>query len=120
MVPPNYVDGRSLVPFFGDRKPELSQWRKVYPLEFYPHKVDEGEDPTSPAYLAARTQDFLFVEHRTGFREFYDLKTDPDQLYNLADSIDKDFLDQVSAWMVAFHVSQGQGCRELENDFPQF
>ena len=120
VVPPNYVDGRSLVPFFGDRKPELSQWRKVYPLEFYPHKVDEGEDPTSPAYLAARTQDFLFVEHRTGFREFYDLKTDPDQLYNLADSTDKDFLDQVSAWMVAFHVSQGQGCRELENNFPQF
>jgi hypothetical protein len=39
-------------------------------------------DPTS--YEAMRTADFLYVEYKDGEREFYDLRTDPFELHNIA------------------------------------
>jgi arylsulfatase A-like enzyme len=118
VIPPDYVDGRSLVPLLGEPKPDQSAWRKVIPLTLYSHKPEEGTE-TIPAYMGARTHNFLYVEYNDGFREFYDLKSDPDQLHNLAETTDQSVLTQISAWLAEFANSSGQVCRDLEESFPE-
>jgi len=120
VIPPDFVDGRTLVPLFQDRKPAQDQWRKCAPLEFYPHKVSDGDDPTIPSYLALRTPNYLYAEYNDGFREFYNLKEDPNELFNLAEETDQKIIDQISGWLSVFSQSSGQSCRDLENSFPEF
>ena len=38
-------------------------------------------------YAALRTEDHLYVQHRNGSRELYDLSRDPYELHNLAGSM---------------------------------
>jgi arylsulfatase A-like enzyme len=42
-------------------------------------------NPTS--YEAMRTPNYLYVEYRDGERELYDLRSDPDELFNLAPNL---------------------------------
>ena len=42
-----------------------------------------------------RTPDFLYVEYHDGEREFYDLRTDPFELHNLAPTMTLVQLDQL-------------------------
>jgi arylsulfatase A-like enzyme len=37
-----------------------------------------------PPFEAIRTDRYLYVEYRNGWRELYDLRTDPSELSNLA------------------------------------
>ncbi len=91
VIPPDYIDGRSLVPFFGENKPPSDEWRQAMPLEFFGHELGES-GVIAPMYLGVRTSEFLFVEYSEGFIEFYDLTNDPDQLENIADVTDPDLL----------------------------
>ena len=118
VIPPKFVDGRSLTSLFGPEKPSPENWRKAVPLEFYPHKVSEGSDPTIPSYLGARTENYLFTEYEHGFREFYDLNQDPDQLHNLASEKDPTEIETISNWLKYFFQSEGQALRDLEDSFP--
>ena len=116
VIPPDYVDGRSLVPFFGENKPPLGEWRQAMPIEFFGHELDESGVIT-PIYLGVRTSGYLFVEYSEDFIEFYDLKKDPDQLDNIADTIDPDLLDKISDWLSNFYTCTGEECRTLESEF---
>ncbi len=44
-----------------------------------------------------RDPDFLYVEYRDGEREFYDLRTDPYELDNLAGSLSPEELETLHA-----------------------
>ena len=116
VIPPDYIDGRSLVPFFGENKPPSDEWRQAMPLEFFGHELGES-GVIAPMYLGVRTSEFLFVEYSEGFIEFYDLTNDPDQLENIADVTDPDLLDKLSEWLSAFYTCSGENCRTLENEF---
>jgi arylsulfatase A-like enzyme len=118
LIPPNFVDGRSFVSLMGSQKTSTDRWRKVVPLEFYPHKVSEGNDPTIPSYLGARASNFLFTEYSDGFREYYNLEQDPDQLHNLVNEMDMSELEVLSTWLKEFHQSEGEALRNLEESFP--
>jgi hypothetical protein len=37
-----------------------------------------------PPFEAIRTERYLYVEYRSGWRELYDLRTDPNEVTNLA------------------------------------
>jgi N-acetylglucosamine-6-sulfatase len=88
-VGPN-VDGHSLVELLrGQRPPE--EWRKEILVEH--HGPDLGPtDPDLPtrgagnpsSYEALRTPTSLYVEYVTGEREYYNLRTDPFELHNIA------------------------------------
>jgi len=119
VIPPDYVDGSSLVPFFGENKPLLNKWRQAMPLEFFGHEVDESGVIT-PMYLGVRTPEFLFVEYSEGFIEFYDLMKDPDQLENIADTTNPNLIDKLSEWVSAFYTCSGEDCRTLENEFVDY
>jgi N-acetylglucosamine-6-sulfatase len=85
-------DGHSLVSLLGGNTP--STWPNAILVEH--HGPDFGSanpdaqtglsgNPTT--YEAMRTPGFLYVEYRNGDREFYDLRTDPDELHNVVASL---------------------------------
>jgi N-acetylglucosamine-6-sulfatase len=66
---PGYVDGTSLVPLLNGT---VTDWRNAILLE--------GHDPrySKRDYFAIRTAARLkYIEYRSGFKEFYDLASDP-------------------------------------------
>jgi N-acetylglucosamine-6-sulfatase len=72
--PRSPLDGRSLVPLLsGTTVP----WRSRFVVEFL------GFAPATPPYVGVRTERYLYVEYGNGWRELYDLRTDPFQLTNL-------------------------------------
>ena len=116
VIPPDFVDGRSLVPLFGDEKPPLDEWRQAMPIEFYGHEVGES-DIVKPWYLGLRTSDYLYVEYEEDFKEFYDLTNDPHQLENIAADVDEELISKLSEWLKEAYPSSGEECRQLENEF---
>jgi arylsulfatase A-like enzyme len=74
-------DGRSFVPLL---RGEQAPWRHAF-LEEYLGK-DMLRDGGPPPYVALQTRRSLWVEFRNGWRELYDLKTDPWELDNIAGS----------------------------------
>ena len=88
-------DGHSLLPLLGGVTPP--DWRNAILVEHHGPDLDGGgdTDPDSqdqlsgnpPSYEAMRTPQFLYVEYRDDEREFYDLRTDPYELHNIASSL---------------------------------
>lgn len=92
VVPPDFVEGRSLAKVLaGDPAPE-TDCREAYLLEYYtPGDAGDGSASKSivaPYKLGLRTTEYLYVEHSDGFVEFYDLITDPYELENIASTAD--------------------------------
>ena len=85
-VPAN-VDGRSLVPLL--RGESVENWRTVALVEHRGPHTDRS-DPDAPAarsgnpttYEAIRGRTSVYVEYADGEREYHDLITDPDELFN--------------------------------------
>jgi arylsulfatase A-like enzyme len=65
----------------------------------------------SPDYEAVRTADYLYVEYATGDREYYDLRTDPDELDNIADELPPRRLAQLHLYLRGLATCRGAGCR---------
>jgi N-acetylglucosamine-6-sulfatase len=82
-------DGTSLLPLLHGTP--VAGWRNAVLIEHH-HPMPSRTDPDAqssvsgnpPSYEAMRTKDFLYVEYIDGEREFYDLRTDPYELHNLA------------------------------------
>jgi N-acetylglucosamine-6-sulfatase len=82
-------DGRSLKPLFQGHAPP--HWRNAVLIEHQspPLRVKDPDyqQPASGSpttYEAMRTSSFLYVEYADAEREFYDLRTDPFELHNVA------------------------------------
>jgi arylsulfatase A-like enzyme len=77
------VDGRSLVPLLEGETPS---WRTDFLVEF----LGTGSAPSTEPYEAVRTERHLYVQYRNGWRELYDLGSDPYQLENAVDDPDQE------------------------------
>jgi arylsulfatase A-like enzyme len=82
-------DGHSLLEVLHGARPD--DWRNAILVEHRGPRVRRTDpDFQGPAsgnpnsYEAMRTHDFLYVEYRDGEREYYDLRSDPFELHNLA------------------------------------
>ena len=73
-------DGRSLVPLLRPG-PSPPPWRKSFVVEYLGGLT---QMPYPPDFEAVRTERYLWVEYRNGWRELYDLKKDPYELRNEA------------------------------------
>jgi arylsulfatase A-like enzyme len=104
-------DGRSLLPVMdGVATPD---WRNAVLIEHHGGDL-AGADPDfqqsasgSPrTYEAIRTPSFLYVQYDDGETEYYDLRTDPFELHNLAADLSERTLLRLHA-----AVARLQGCR---------
>ncbi|MBE7187432.1 MAG: sulfatase [Jatrophihabitans endophyticus] len=88
---PATVDGRSFVPLLHGRHPP---WRTYATIE-HRGPVQAADDPdfqtllhgNPPTYYAMRSPDFVYVRYPAGGHEYYDLRTDPNELHNVYSSL---------------------------------
>jgi N-acetylglucosamine-6-sulfatase len=110
VAPPEFVDGRSLVPLlYGE---PVGNWRHGFLLE-------AGFITGNRVFQGIRANAFTYVEYmNTSERELYDLEQDPDQLQSLHDTADPAFLNQLAAWLAALRECAGASCRLAEDTSP--
>ena len=60
-----------------------SAWRRSFLIENSRAGPHQGPKVKVPAYCAARSTRYLYVQYGTGVRELYDLKRDPYELRNV-------------------------------------
>jgi arylsulfatase A-like enzyme len=105
-------DGHSLLSLIHGTAPD--DWRNAILVEHHGPKPDR-DDPDEqdrasgnpPSYEAIRTPQFLYVEYDDGEREFYDLRTDPFELDNLAGSLSVDELTALHAELTQYEQCHG-------------
>jgi arylsulfatase A-like enzyme len=123
VIPPAYVDGRSLVALLDGKPPLLEEWRSAYLLELYGSDDDE-EDANLPVRIVGRyglrTRDYLYAEYPDGGTELYDMKVDPYQLENISSTADPSLMAGLSKWLHALLLCSGSQCLLLdEGDLQQ-
>lgn len=111
VIPPAFVEGRSLADFLAGDSIPSEDWRQAFLLEVY-RPLDENFP--IPTYGGLRTNQYTYIEHSDGFVEFYDLLEDPDQLENIASSADPALLKYYSNWLETLSRCSGSECRDLE------
>jgi N-acetylglucosamine-6-sulfatase len=79
VTPGKAQDGRSFVPFLHGR---TVRWRKAFVVEYLGRNQLKVGGP--PPYVAVHTARYLYVEYARGWRELYDLRSDPWELRNVA------------------------------------
>jgi len=106
-------DGHSLVPLLLHRPDGV--WRNAALIEHHGPDLDSSDpdrqstlsgNPTT--YEAMRTPRYLYVEYADGEREFYDLRTDPFELHNLAGTLGLSALGQLHTELAALESCRGQ------------
>jgi N-acetylglucosamine-6-sulfatase len=126
VTPPAFVDGRSLAPLLWGDPPPASRQAALIEL-FAPADGSESE-PAAPAssepvkaakdvppYRALRTADAVYVEYDSGERELYELRVDPYQLDNLANTAEPVLMDHFSIRLAELARCAGDTCHDAED-----
>jgi hypothetical protein len=101
---PGYVDGTSLVPLLNST---VADWRNAILLE--------GHESGSPErdYFAIRTAAGLkYIEYRSGFKEFYDLASDPYEMNSNPSSAPAALVDRLQR----LQTCAADTCRAIERE----
>ena len=120
-------DGHSLLPLMSGGRP--AGWRNAVLVEHHGPDLGakNGGDPGDPdsqnfaignptTYEAMRTPDLLYVEYRDGEREYYDLRTDPAELHNLAGQLSSARLATLHSELAAMeNCHTGAACWSAEH-----
>ena len=110
------VDGRSILGLLHGSAPR--GWRDAVLIEHHHPETPNGDPDRQtarggnpPSYEALRTQDELYVEYADGEREWYDLRTDPDQLDNRYGQLPDIRRAVLHKRLAALQACRGDGCR---------
>jgi N-acetylglucosamine-6-sulfatase len=113
VTPAADIDGHTLAPLMAGTVPD--SWRTASLIEHHGPDTDPS-DPDKPApnsgnpptYSAMRTATSTYVEYRDGTVEFYDRRSDPNELHNTASTLsasDKATWHKALAGLVGCHGS---------------
>ncbi|MGH3343380.1 MAG: sulfatase family protein [Carbonactinosporaceae bacterium] len=125
--PPEFVDGRSLVPLLHDR--DHARWRRGVLVEHFDRPQIVDLDPyralmspqellrvVPPVFRALRTPRYSYVEYSTGARELYDLRRDPHQLHNVAGTASPALLRGLSGILHRLATCEAGSCRTVDRE----
>jgi N-acetylglucosamine-6-sulfatase len=131
---PSFVDGRSFLRIADADQSNDTPWRTGLYVERrykpeWPLPSKEASDQYVPPYEAVREENLLYVHHLDdpwtaandpGFREFYDLSTDPYELRNLVyyGEVPQATLDRLEARLLRLRGCKAEACRAAEDDTP--
>ncbi len=83
------VDGHTLTPLLAGQVP--ADWRTAALVEHHGPDTDPSDPDhppknsgNPPSYQALRTSAYTYVEYTDGSKEYYDRRTDPSELHNIA------------------------------------
>jgi arylsulfatase A-like enzyme len=114
--PPTSVDGQALVDLL--HGPAPADWRNAVLIEHHHPETPNGDPDrqtapsgTPPSYAALRSRIGTYVEYGDGEREYYDRRTDPDQLHNVYDSLTEPERAELHDWLTRLRDCRGAGCR---------
>src|SRR3954453_13326967 len=114
--PPVWVDGQGLLSLFDGRVPR--PWRDAVLIEHHHPETPNGDPDRQtassgnpPSYEALRTTSELYVEYVDGEREWYDLRSDPDELNNRYGELQPDEQAALHSRLVALEACRGASCR---------
>lgn len=130
VVPPDFVDGRSLLRFFDSEW--TPSWRNAVVIargfSSYKNLASLGTPPSLKGeqepidsvmdqraggqFIGLRTNDYTYVEFLNGDVELYDLKKDPYQLTNIASTANPRLLSRLHNWLAQLSACQAQICTE--------
>jgi N-acetylglucosamine-6-sulfatase len=109
---PASVDGRSLVPLLRTRA--VRSWRDLALVEHHGPNLDRTDPDAAapgsgnpPTYAALRLPQAVYVEYAGGGREYYDLRTDPQELDNVASGLPESRLASLHSALVALQECHG-------------
>jgi N-acetylglucosamine-6-sulfatase len=109
---PAEADGRSIRPLLSGAGPE--QWRDAALIEHHdpatdPKDPDFQKDSINipPSYDALRTTTFTYIEYVDGAVEYFDRKTDPHMLTNVAGTLSRERLGELRAAVRALATCVG-------------
>jgi hypothetical protein len=69
---------------------------------------------TDGSYRGLRTKEYTFLKYGDGTLELYDLKADPYQLQNIAETAPPAVLEKLIAWLESLSQCAGASCRRIE------
>ncbi|WP_203826807.1 sulfatase family protein [Actinoplanes palleronii] len=109
------IDGRSVTGLLNGTTPaEADGWRTAALIEHSdpatdPKDPDYNQDSENvpPSYDALRTRAFTYVEYVDGSREYYDHRSDPDQMLNLASGLDPERVTELREALRALNTCAG-------------
>jgi arylsulfatase A-like enzyme len=112
---PRVVDGHSLLPVLDGTPPR--GWRSGALIEHHGPDHATG-DPDLPrpgsgnpaSYEALRTSDAVYVEYRNGQREYYALRTDPNELHNRYNRLSRRERSKLHHQLEQLHRCRGPSC----------
>lgn len=133
VIPPEFVEGRSLAGILAGESVSEINWRQVFLLETYGFSINEdstkiplfGEvfdsvfgllsaQKVNQSSIGLRTAQYTYIEHADGSMELYDQVMDPYQLENLAASADPYLLERLSTWSHELALCSGNDCLRVE------
>lgn len=126
MTSPSFVDGRSIALLLKPHLPPLERWRQAVLIEHFPapepymstfEKIlfQSKQTPRLTAYKALRSSDYLYVQYSSGERELYDLRRDPDELHNIAATVNPKTIEYLSSWLGRLGSCKASACRAAED-----
>lgn len=96
---PSYMPGSSITPLL---QGDTSHWRNKIFYEYY----WEFSFPMTPTIFGERSDHYKYIKYQGIWdtNELYDIKTDPDELHNLAgkkeyEKIEKEMAEDIAAWL---------------------
>jgi arylsulfatase A-like enzyme len=98
--PPRPLDGRSLRPLLRGQHPRHPRQAVL---------LESGSNPVgAPIYVGLRTRRYKYIEYLAGTRELYDLRRDPHELTNIADTPAAHAVQQRLTWELE-HIRRCRG-----------
>lgn len=105
---PGSVDGMNMAPLLTSTPSAITAWRQEMLIE---HPGGAQVPIRVPPYYGVRTATEMYVEYDNFENEYYDLRTDPSQLQNLARSASSSTLARLGARVAALKGCRGAACR---------